>query len=700
MTTGAIHSQPTSRTASTNANTIGIVSSLCRRCGSGSAGNRYGWHENSPWPTAASRTTDAPPTPSVAAVETLLVEPLATSRSTLREADLSPYTARAGEFGKPYSIDDDAQSFGAVTHGRSLFHHQGEIAADTFSSGYNPHSLISRSVESGTAFGFEQSIRADQNHLSISSNSSASDSNMAMLFPWTYYFSNQFPALFRHKAPVPTLDPIDDVLTDEVWPYTVYKNATELYNELGSGEAIDNETSISAITGDFGAWELNFYMHGVIMPIIAIFGVLANLASFVVLTRHAMRSSVINIYLAALSAFDGLLLLIALLLYPPMSYCEWYGSDATSSWCRYFFYSSLITYPTSLIVQTGSVYTLVAITIDRFIAITWPLASRKWMTNRRALLVVAATVIWSIIYNIPAFLELKLTQQPVEYDEEDQPVTFVTLLDRTDMRKNSSYVRAYKGYCYLIFMLLLPAGTMIALNAYVTISVRRASRERRQSMNVSNSGREDKERRCTMMAILVVGTFLILNSLAFVNNMLEGFRTEDELTTTNFLTLVCFGNVLVALNSATNFFIYCALGLRFRQMFCKLFCPWCYTPEREYQYLSVYYGSGRNYCWTNGGGNRETTEPSSALLGGGIISMRTLSTKAPRGAKPAVRSNISAPTMVTNRTPTTAGAQRNVTSLAPAGTRISPPVGATNVRLYQGQHSSPNVVRFDVSQRN
>jgi len=268
-------------------------------------------------------------------------------------------------------------------------------------------------------------------------------------------------------------------------------------------------------------------------------------------------------------------------------------------------------------------------------------------------------------------------------------------LAKTDLRQDNSYVRAYRGYAYLIFMLLLPAGTMIALNAYVTVSVRKASRTRRQSMNVSNTGREDKERRCTLMAVLVVGTFLILNFLAFVNNMLEGFRPEDELSTTGFLTMVCIGNVLVALNSASNFFIYCALGLRFRQMFCKIFCPWCYTPEREYQYLSVYYGSGRNYCWTNGGGSaREMTGGAdSALLGGGIVSMRTLSAPKP---KQGVRSNISAPTTPggTGRPISSNIGQRN--SLSPVAQRISSPVGASTGR----NQPSSNVVRFDVVQRN
>lgn len=152
------------------------------------------------------------------------------------------------------------------------------------------------------------------------------------------------------------------------------------------------------------------------------------------------------------------------------------------------------------------------------------------------------------------------------------------ILEQTDLRKQAIYKVAYKGYCYLFFMLLIPAGAMIVLNVFVTVRVRRAYKWRK-----AMSGREEKERRCTIMAVLVVVTFLVFNSLAFANNMIEIFASastpapgEEEpipaAKSTPYLLSVSIGNVLIALNSATNFIIYCALGGRFRTVFCKIFC--------------------------------------------------------------------------------------------------------------------------------
>lgn len=352
------------------------------------------------------------------------------------------------------------------------------------------------------------------------------------------------------------------------------------YDELWNISSNRNESSCAEIPTD------QYVMYGIIIPIIASIGILVNLASLIVLTRKSMRSS-INMYLAGLSFFDGFLLLTSISLFPAMIQCE-LSCSKMSAWCQYMRSTAQLTYPLINITQTGSIWTLTAITVDRFIAITWPLKSRDLLTVRRALAVLTVIAIWSLAYNIPIFFELEF--------KEDGDLGLSTL-------RSPSYVLLYKGYCYLFFMFLIPAILMIVLNVFVVLAVRRAYRVRRQL-----SGRDEKERRCTLMAVLVVGTFLVLNLTANVTNCVEAF------TVLAYKSLVHIGNLLVTLNSATNFFIYCALSLRFRQMFCKLFCPICYTPEKEYQFLSAYFGSGRP----------NTMNTPTPMEHGGIISMRSL----------------------------------------------------------------------------
>lgn len=328
--------------------------------------------------------------------------------------------------------------------------------------------------------------------------------------------------------------------------------------------------------------QIQYSIYGICFPIIAIIGVLANTASFIVLTRPIMRSS-INVYLAGLSFFDGLLLLFALFLYPPFSYCASDMYQLDSFWCRYFAATTQLTYPMTCVLQSGSVWTLVAITVDRFIAIKWPLRARDILTSQRSQYVLMIIAFWALVYNLPTFFEI---------GPDDKG--FIT---PTPLRNNENYVLVYKGYCYLFLMFLIPAILMIVLNGFVTQAVRRAYRVRRQL-----SGREEKERRCTLMAVLVVVTFLVLNLMALINNCIENFSVSTYKTTT-YSILVYIGNFLVAIGSASNFIIYCVLGLRFRRMFCKIFCVWFYNPDKDCNiYISAYYGSVRSNVGIGTGG--------------------------------------------------------------------------------------------------
>ncbi|VDM42172.1 unnamed protein product [Toxocara canis] len=61
-------------------------------------------------------------------------------------------------------------------------------------------------------------------------------------------------------------------------------------------------------------------IYTMIMPTVCTIGVFAAAICVIIFTRPQMRSS-LNIYLAGLSFFDLILLLISLLIYPPMEIC-------------------------------------------------------------------------------------------------------------------------------------------------------------------------------------------------------------------------------------------------------------------------------------------------------------------------------------------------------------------------------------------
>lgn len=66
--------------------------------------------------------------------------------------------------------------------------------------------------------------------------------------------------------------------------------------------------------------DLTRFVSLVLMPLTCVLGILGASICVIVFTRKQMRSS-LNIYLAGLSAFDLILLIMSLLIYPAMNIC-------------------------------------------------------------------------------------------------------------------------------------------------------------------------------------------------------------------------------------------------------------------------------------------------------------------------------------------------------------------------------------------
>uniref|UniRef100_A0A915L1Y9 G-protein coupled receptors family 1 profile domain-containing protein n=1 Tax=Romanomermis culicivorax TaxID=13658 RepID=A0A915L1Y9_ROMCU len=433
---------------------------------------------------------------------------------------------------------------------------------------------VNMSLFTQTGFdGLVRSAASDSNENS-SSNNATSENIFQKIIHNVIQYSVEYDLLNASGQ-----EPIDDsrtirvpdlhknCSTTSIMPFVIDSAFFVTESSNFSDFTINHRLNLTTSDQQYNSKRLLFLIYGILIPLIAVPGILLNFASLIVLSRKSMRSSV-NVYLAGLSFFDGFLLLVSLALFPPFSYCE--CRLAPDFWCHFLTLTGQITYPLSNILQTGSVWTVTAVTVDRFVAVVWPLKSRAYLTIGRATKVLAIIAIWSLFYNVPIMFEL-------EKDNET--------LRATVLRQDTLYISVYKSYCYLFLMFLVPASLMIVLNAVVTFLIKKAYNLRRQM-----SGRDEKERRSTVMAVLVVGTFLVLNLMPNITNCIEAF---DSKKSESVAPLIWTSNLLVTINSAINFFIYCALSLRFRQMFCKLFCPLCYTPEKEYKFLSAYFGTMR-----------------------------------------------------------------------------------------------------------
>lgn len=156
-----------------------------------------------------------------------------------------------------------------------------------------------------------------------------------------------------------------------------YQNISKMAEQCPTNETDDNfDDTIKPVVA-------------ICFSIIGITGVLGNtLVIFVVLLNPQMRSTT-NILIINLAISDLLFVLFA----APFTAID-YVSDEWSlgnAWCKTVQYLIIVT-------ALASIYTLVLMSLDRFLAVVYPISSRSLRNEQNALR--AITILWLIILSI------------------------------------------------------------------------------------------------------------------------------------------------------------------------------------------------------------------------------------------------------------------------------------------------------------
>ncbi|XP_076348291.1 FMRFamide receptor-like [Tachypleus tridentatus] len=205
--------------------------------------------------------------------------------------------------------------------------------------------------------------------------------------------------------------------------------------------------------------------------------------------------------------------------------------------------------------QTGSVWTTVLLTVERYVAICYPLKARVLFTYSHTRLYVVGVILFCVSYNIPRFLETEV-------------ITFVFCSSGaigkearpSDLRNNRVFYKAYYIWTYLVIMYVLPFLTLAILNTFVAFAVRRA-RKMRERLARS----QEREFTLATMLFCIVAIFFSCKIFPLLVNVLELFHIDV-------LSLTTVSNLLVTVNSSSNFIVYFIYGKNFRYHFLKTFC--------------------------------------------------------------------------------------------------------------------------------
>ncbi|XP_064594999.1 FMRFamide receptor-like [Liolophura sinensis] len=284
-------------------------------------------------------------------------------------------------------------------------------------------------------------------------------------------------------------------------------------------------------------------------PIVCLVGLSGNILTLVVLCQRNMATTT-NTFLTALAVADTIKLLNDVL-YFGVTLLEKLDPEKGKETLAHLYPFAHYVFNMSVCV---SAWLTVSVAVERYIYVCHPVRAREICTIDRARKTSLCVFTFMVLVSLPSALRYETV---VELDPDTNQTTY---------NVQPSYIgvsHSYKVYFWLQNFLrsVIPLLILICLNTCIILSLRQTRVQGR-----AVSGRN----RITWMLIAIVFVFLICITPDAIMSMFFGFGYYED---TNLVKGVReITDLLIQVNSAVNFIIYCSMSRAFRDTFMVMFC--------------------------------------------------------------------------------------------------------------------------------
>ncbi len=249
--------------------------------------------------------------------------------------------------------------------------------------------------------------------------------------------------------------------------------------------------------------------------------------------------------------------------YSLVEYTDW------SPTLQYYYpYMDPYIWPLASIAQTCEVWIVVLVSADRYLAICKPLQAPRYSTMSRMRKAAFLAYVLSILYNLPRFWEFKTTHT---FDPSTNKTVVISV---GSLWYNKLYYIIYKTCCYFLFRFFLPLLSLVFFNVCLIRAVKKSYKQRsefQEDQTNQHSKRLNKEtNKYTMMLVSIVVVFVVCvtpdNLLRMYWGITSFFPDSRHFSVYQVMKLSAVTNFLLAINSCSNFVIYCFMGNRFRKI--------------------------------------------------------------------------------------------------------------------------------------
>lgn len=219
-----------------------------------------------------------------------------------------------------------------------------------------------------------------------------------------------------------------------------------------------------------------------------------------------------------------------------------------------------------------SAWILIAICVERFLAVFLPHRHRLLKTPSRAAMVVGAILAFQFCFNFPVWFIWGEQDKVIDNTTITIPCGFTSSDAETYWTSIHHYL-AISVYCIIPFVTMLTLNTLIIckLRQVNKLAARNSSKSRAKSRNTKTSS-------MTTMLLCVTFYFIMITAPSFIFTLVqEDMFNNSVITKEKYAKMELVDAVLTIMlyiNHSINFFLYCLTGRRFRMELRALLVSW------------------------------------------------------------------------------------------------------------------------------
>jgi hypothetical protein len=286
-------------------------------------------------------------------------------------------------------------------------------------------------------------------------------------------------------------------------------------------------------------------------PLISIIGFVSNILAFVIFSRKKFQNTIFSIYFRFFILFDTLTLILPINKLLEIHF-DIIIANISDELCKLRYYYAYVLVPISS-------WTLVFISIDRFLSISYPNRFNFRKKKKFHVTVTAIILLFNLVYYIPnLFYNIKAnnyysneTNSTIEYTSCKNPGFSLKLMD-------------------LFQSTLLPFIFMIFFSS-ITVQKLFKVRRRANSNNLATNKSRHKDIRFAIISISLNFMFLLMKIPYFIISLLNDYTNlfQDKYELFKFILTITLASFYS--NSATVFYVNIFVNTSFRNEFKKLF---------------------------------------------------------------------------------------------------------------------------------